>query len=73
MSIFFAEILHADKTAIDMKHINRDLSLNAWVRAPGMAEAKIKLFHNMVMVHINLKLATLAATWKQIFCPQTNP
>ena len=29
----------------------------------GGAEAKIKLFQNMVMVHIKLKLMTLAATW----------
>ena len=27
----FAEILHAGRRAIDMKHIKRDLSLNAWV------------------------------------------
>ena len=29
----------------------------------GGAEAKIKLFQNMVMLHIELKLTTLAATW----------
>ena len=34
----------------------------------GWAEAKIKLFQNMVMLHIKLKLTTLAATWKHIFC-----
>ena len=39
----------------------------------GEAKAKIKLFQNMVMLHIKLKLTTLAATWKQIFCPQTHP
>ena len=38
----------------------------------GGAEAKIKLFQNMVMLHIKLKLTALAATW-QIFCPQTHP
>ena len=27
----------------------------------------------MVMLHIKLKLTTLAATWYQIFCPQTHP
>ena len=32
----FVEILHADRAAIDMKHIKRDFSLNAWVRAPGV-------------------------------------
>ena len=36
LSIFFAEILHAGRAAIDMKHIKRDFSLNAWVRAPGV-------------------------------------
>ena len=35
MFIFFAEILHAGRAAIDMKHIKRDFSLKAWVRAPG--------------------------------------
>ena len=49
MSIFFAEILHVYRAAIDMKHIKWDLSLKAWVRAPevdleGGAEAKIELF-----------------------------
>ena len=29
----------------------------------GGAKAKIKLFQNMVMLHIKLKLAMLAATW----------
>ena len=29
----------------------------------GGVEAKIKLFQNMVMLHIKLKLTTLAATW----------
>ena len=51
-----------------MKHIKRDLTLKACVQAPGLdlgggAEAKIKLFQNMVMLHIKLKLATFAATW----------
>ena len=51
-----------------MKHIKQDLSLKAWVRSPGMdledgAEAKRKLFRNIVMLHIKLKLTTHAATW----------
>ena len=63
----FAEILHASRAAIDMKHIKWDFSLKAWVRAPGVdfwvgAVAKIKLFQNMVMLHIKLKLMTFAAT-----------
>ena len=39
-----------------------------WVELGGGAEAKIKLFQNMDMLHIKLKLKTLAATWWQIFC-----
>ena len=37
----------------------------------GGAEAKSKLFQNMDM-YFKLKLPTLAATWEQIFCPQTH-
>ena len=68
----FAEILHAGRAAIDMKHIKQDFSLKAWVVFPdhthllffgGGAEAKNKLFQNKVMLHIKLKLTTLAATW----------
>ena len=64
----FAEIVHAGRAAIDMKNIKRDFSLKAlvracWVDLRGGAEAKIKLFQNMVMLHIKLKLTTLAATW----------
>ena len=64
----FAEILHAGRAAIDMKHTKRDFSLKAlvrvrWVDLVGWAEAKIKLFPNMVMLHIKLKLTMLAATW----------
>ena len=66
--IYFAEVLHAGRAAIDMKHIKRDFSLKAWVRASwvdfgGGAEAKIKLFQYMVMLHIKLKLTMLAASW----------
>ena len=64
----FAEILHAGRATIDMKHIKRDFSLKVYVRASevdlgGGAEAKIKIFQNMVMLHIKLRLTTLAATW----------
>ena len=63
----FAEILHAVRTAIYMKHIKRGFSLKAWVRARwvdlgGGAGVKIKLFLNMVMLHIKLKLTMLATT-----------
>ena len=73
----FAEILHADRRAID-KYIKQDFSLKAWVQSPGVdlggeAKAKIELFRNMVMLHIKLKLTKHAATWQQIFCPQTHP
>ena len=51
-----------------MKHIKRDFSFKAWVGAfwvdfGGGAEVKIKFFQNMVMLHIKLKLTTLATTW----------
>ena len=51
-----------------MKDVERDFSLKSWVRAPGVdlggvAETKIKLSQNMVMLHIKLKLATFAANW----------
>ena len=64
----FAGILLAGRTAIDMKYINRSFSLKVWVRDLVVdfgsgAEAKIKLFYNMVMLHIKLKLTTFAATW----------
>ena len=59
--------MHAGSVAIDMNHIKRDFSLKAWARVRwvdlgGRAEAKIKLFQNMVMSHIKLKLTMLAAT-----------
>ena len=51
-----------------MKHIKWDFSLKASVQAPGVdlgggAKAKIKPFQNMVMLHIKVKLTTLAASW----------
>ena len=67
-SIFFADILHAGRAAIDMKDIKQDFRLKEWVQASGVelgggAKAKIKLFQNMVMLHIKLTLTTFAATW----------
>ena len=46
-----------------MKHIKRDFSLKAWVRAclvdlGGGAEVKFKLFQNMIMLHIKLKIVS---------------
>ena len=64
----FAEISHAGRAAIDMKHIKGDFSLNTWVPSSrldlgGWTEAKINLFRNMVMLHIKLKLMTHTVTW----------
>ena len=111
MLIIFAEILHTGRAALDMKHVQRDLSLKDWVRAcwvdlGGGVEVKITFFSEyghvpyqikaddagnsmvanitptdtpstqgvgskgqtiyiseVVMLHIKLKLTTLAATW----------
>ena len=48
----FAEILHAGRAAIDMKHIKQNFSLKAWawvhwVDLGGGAEAKMNIFQNM--------------------------
>ena len=66
--ILFVEILLADRGIIDMQYIRWDISLKAWFRSPGVdlgggAEAKSKLFRNIVMLHIKLKLTTHAALW----------
>ena len=63
----FAEILHAGRGAMDMKHIKKDFSLKAWIQTPGVdlgggAKAKIRLFRNMGMLHIKLKQMMHAAT-----------
>ena len=52
LSVFFAEILLAGRGAIDMKHIKQDFSLKAWGGLRGGGEAKIKVFRNIVMLHI---------------------
>ena len=59
--------MQAGRCAIDMARVKWDFSLKAWVRFPGVdlgggAEAKIKLFQNMVMLHNKLKLTMHAAT-----------
>ena len=61
-------ILHIKLNWKKCKHIKQDFSLEAWVPVGWVdlgvgAKAKIKLFQNMVMLHIKLKLTTLAATW----------
>ena len=67
MSIFFAEILLADRGAVDMNHIKQDFSLKAWVQSSGVdleggAKAKFELFWNIVMLHIKLTPTTHALT-----------
>ena len=37
------------------------------------SKGQLYIFLKVVMLHIKLKLTTLAATWFQIFCPQTHP
>ena len=64
----FAKILHAGRGAIDMRHIKGDFCLKVCAQSPGVdlgggAEAKIKLFQNMVILHIKSKLTTHGATW----------
>ena len=67
------KILYAGRGTIYMKHISWVFSLKAWVRSPGWtlgggggggggAEAKIKLFQNMAMLHIKLKGTTYTVT-----------
>ena len=56
----FAEILHAGRAAIDMKHIKR------W-GTQGVGPRPKLNFQNTTMLHIKLKLATLAAIWYQYF------
>ena len=78
MLIFFAKILHIGSAAIDIKHIKRNFSLKAWVRAPwvdfgGGAEAQIKLFQNMVMLHIKLKLTAFAKNMVANILPTDTP
>ena len=53
--------------AIDVINIKPNFSLKFWARSPrvdlgGGAEAKIKLFRNMVMLNIQLKQTTHVAT-----------
>ena len=68
MSIFFAEILHAGRVAIDMKHVKRYFRLKALVRSPRVdlrvgPRPKLFFFRNMVMFHIKSELTTHEATW----------
>ena len=39
----------------------------------GSKGQTILIFLKVVMLHIKLKLTTLAAKWLAIFCPQTHP
>ena len=56
----FAEILHASRAAIDMKHIKWDFSLNAWVQSSRVnigcgTKAKISLFSEYGHVPYQIK------------------
>ena len=54
-----------------MKRIKQHFSQKDLVESPG-ADSK-NVFRNIDMWHIKLKPTTHAATWLQIFCPQTHP
>ena len=59
-----------------MKHIKRDYRSKACVRPLVWtyrveSKGQNSAFQNMVMLHIKSKGITHAATWKQIFYPQT--
>ena len=51
-----------------MYKAERSQNLTGWGQ-----KVKIKLFHNLVMVHIKLNEMENAATCKHIFCPYTHP
>ena len=58
--VFFAEIWHVDRAAIDMKYFELELSLKSWIRAPwvdlgGRARGKIKLFSEYGHVAYQIK------------------
>ena len=64
----FTEILHAYRGGIDIKKIKWDFNQTAriqslWVDLGVGDKAKIKLFRNMVILHIELKPTTNTATY----------
>ena len=74
----FAEILHAGRAAIDMKHIKWDFSLKAWVRVRlmdlgGGAEAKIKLFLEYVHVAYQIKAEDAGSNMVANILPTATP
>ena len=61
-----------------MKHIKRDFNFKARVQAPGMdlvggAEAKIKLFQNMVMLYIKKNLTKFCRNMVANILPTDTP
>ena len=78
MSIFFVEILHAGRAAIDMKHIKRDFNLKAWVPAPGVdlgggAEAKNKTFSEYGHVAYQIKADNVCSYMVANILPTDTP
>ena len=73
VNIFITEISHADKGAMDMKHIKQDFSSNSWVDSVRDRGQNSIFFQSMVMLHIKLKRMMNAATCKHIFCPYIHP
>ena len=49
------------------------MGLSPWGGLKGGAEAKIKLFQNMVMLHIKLKLATFCSSMVANILPTDTP
>ena len=62
-----------------MKLITQDFSWKAWfsplpwVDLGSVAEAKIKPFQNIVMLHIELKGITNGASYNHLLCTYTRP
>ena len=78
MLIFFAEILHTGRAAIDMKHIKPDFSLKAWVRAcwvdlGGGAEVKNKFFSEYGHVAYQIKADDAGNIVEANFLPTDTP
>ena len=74
----FAEILHTGRTALDMKHIKRDFSLKAWVRAcwvdlRGGAEVKIIFFSKYGHVAYQIKADNAGSNMVANILPTDTP
>ena len=61
-------VANADRGTINLKHISKQTFdgrpvSGPWTDLGGGVKGKIKLFQNIVMLHIKLKGITDAATW----------